>query len=171
MLRPAALKKNSMKKNRAQFELGFSLIETIIAISVIGVVIATAAQLTQSSLKMGRSTMSQFIAFHLAEEGLEIVRNIRDSNWLQNTSWRNGLDDGMYEISENAAGGGARWQLKRIRLVDEASKITLSEHEIFRRTIEINAMHVTSRVTYMQTGGEKEVSLAMQLTDWKKGPL
>lgn len=156
-----------MKKNRT----GFSLIETIIAISVIGVVIATAAQLTQSSLKMGRSTMNQFIAFHLAEEGLEIVRNIRDSNWLQNTSWRTGLDDGIYEIFENAGDSGQRWQLKRIRLVDDASKIMLNEHEIFRRSIEISGMHVKSKVTYAQTGGGKEVSLAMQLTDWKQGPL
>lgn len=167
MRRPAALKKNDMKKNR----VGFSLIETIIAISVIGVVIATATQLTQSSLKMGRSTMNQFIAFHLAEEGLEIVRNIRDSNWLQNTSWRTGLDDGMYEISENSGDGGERWQLKRIRLADEASEVALNEHEKFRRSIEISGMRVKSKVTYAQTGGEKEVSLAMQLTDWKKGPL
>lgn len=156
-----------MKKSRR----AFTILETIIAITVIGLVITAATQLTQSSLKIGRSTMNQFIAFHLAEEGLEIVRNMRDSNWLQNTSWRNGLDDGIYAISENPGNTGQRWTLQRINATDDAEKIELNEREKFQRTISINAGKITSRVTYEQIGGEKEVSLVIQLTDWKKGPL
>ncbi|MBI2638795.1 prepilin-type N-terminal cleavage/methylation domain-containing protein [Candidatus Peregrinibacteria bacterium] len=150
----------SLRKNS-----GFTILETIIAITVIGMVIAAATQLTQSSMKIGRSTMSQFIAFHLAEEGLEIVRNMRDSNWLQNTSWRSGLDDGLYGISENSGNSGPRWTLKKISAADD------NERERFQRTIFIDSGKITSRVTYGQIGGEKEISLTMKLTDWKKGPL
>jgi prepilin-type N-terminal cleavage/methylation domain-containing protein len=157
-----------MKK--LQTRRGFTILETIITITVIGLVIAAATQLTQSSLKIGRSTMNQFIALHLAEEGLETIRNIRDSNWLQNISWRSGLDDGTYAVEKNAGPIGARWTLKKIG-ADEREGILLNENEKFERTIEIDAMKVTSKVSYEQPGGAKEISLVMELTDWKKGPL
>lgn len=158
-------------KNRSGFRQAFTILETIIAITVIGLVITAATQLTQSSLKIGRLTTNQFIAFHLAEEGLEIVRNMRDSNWLQNASWRSGLDDGLYGIAENSGNSGPRWTLKKIGTAADAEKIELNEREQFQRTIFIDAGKITSRVTYEQIGGEKEVSLIIQLTDWKKGPL
>lgn len=159
-----------MKKNFGS-RAAFTILETIIAITVIGLVITAATQLTQSSMKIGRSSMNQFIAFHLAEEGLEIVRNMRDSNWLQNTAWRSGLDDGMYAISENSGNSGPRWILGKVSAAIDKEKIELNEREKFLRTIAIDAGKITSRVTYEQIGGEKEVSLTMQLTDWKKGPL
>lgn len=144
---------------------GFTLVETILAISVVSIAIATATQLTQSSLKMGRASMNQYVAFHLAEEGLEIVRNLRDSNWLQNKTWRGGLDDATYVLAENTSVDGAPWVLQSVARTDG-----------FARTIEIStteaeAMRVKSRVTYRDGAKEKIVELSAEFTDWKKGPL
>lgn len=36
----------------------------------------------------------RFTAAYLAQEGIEIVRNIRDNNWLNNDSWDKDLMDG-----------------------------------------------------------------------------
>lgn len=131
----------------------FTLAETILAIAIIALVITTAYGLSQSSLKIGRNSINQFIAYHLAEEGLEIARNARDSNWLQNKPWRNGLEDGEYENSN----------------------IVLSEGEKFKRIIKLKSldeiMRVESVVYYQYVNEEKETSLIMDLTDWKKGPL
>lgn len=148
---------------------GFTLVETILAISVVSVAIATAAQLTQSSLKMGRASMNQYIAFHLAEEGLEIVRNLRDSNWLQNKSWRSGLDDATYVLAKNMSGDGAPWVLKSVANIDD-----VPEANGFARIIEIStaeAMRVKSHVVYHDGAKEKSVELSAEFTDWKKGPL
>jgi type II secretory pathway pseudopilin PulG len=131
-----------MKKNQNQ-KPAFTLVETILAISIIGMIIVTVAQLTQSSVAMGRSAMNQFVALHLAEEGLEIVRNKRDSNWLQNKAWRNGLADGVYE---NAS-------------------------RVIEITTEEGAIRVKSRVKYQDRGKEKSVELVAEFTDWKKGPI
>lgn len=131
----------------------FTLAETILAIAIIALVITTAYGLSQSSLRIGRNSINQFIAYHLAEEGLEVVRNARDSNWLQNKQWRNELQDGEFENSN----------------------IVLSEGEKFKRIIRLRSldeiMRVESRVYYQYGNKEKETSLIMDLTDWKKGPL
>lgn len=156
-------------------KLGFTLIETILAISVIGLVITAAASLTQNSLRIGRSSMNQFIAYHLAEEGLEIVRNVRDSNWLANRPWRYGFTaDGEYVIREGLPHTLEMISDAAVRL-GLAEKISLRNSEEFERTIKIdsvkNAARITSTVTYTRAGEQKNVALVMDLTDWKKGPL
>ena len=77
------MRKNFNKNAHSQTS-GFTLIETIIGIAVIALVVTAAAQLTVTSLSVGRASMNQFAAFHQAEEGLELTRNMRDRNWLPN---------------------------------------------------------------------------------------
>lgn len=165
--------KEMLKKNS-----GFTLIEIIMAISVIALVVTAAAQLTQSSLQAGKSSMQRFEANHLAEEGTEIVRNIRDSNWLRNKPWRENLSNGKYEIAQNNlsySGENNLWRLSRISSDESAGLITLGNNG-FKRIIEIaggpsGEMKVKSRVKYLSRGSENEISIEAELTDWKKGPL
>lgn len=169
-----------MPLSKSQFpdspSAAFSLVETILAIAVIALIIVAAAQLTQSSLRVGRDTMNKFIAYHLAEEGLEIVRNLRDGNWLQNKTWRTNLNDGFYEIHENeSALAGAPWKLQKLSDENSASELILSETEHFKRVIKIETiektMKVKSKVIYNLSGKEKTAVLSAEFTDWKKGPL
>jgi len=71
---------------------GFTLLEIMIAIAImeVGVVGAYVAVLrTSSSLY---SVSSRYIASQLAQEGIELVRNIRDKNWLKGFNWNRGLE-------------------------------------------------------------------------------
>lgn len=151
---------------------GFTLLETILAITILTMAITAAFELTRSSLAMGRLTLDQIVATHLAEEGLEIVRNMRDSNWLQNRPWQKGLSEGTYIIVTNNTPGNFPWSLEQRNEERKNNK-----NEKFVRHIEIKnldgaaAMSVKSVVSYQERGGQKEVSLSMELTDWKKGPL
>lgn len=140
---------------------GFTLVETLIAISVVGVVITAAWQLTTSSVKIGHGSMKQFMALHSAEEGLEVIRNMRDSNWLRNASWRNGLADGVYTISGNAA-----WTLQSVAGVD-APEVNGLKRVIQIETIE-NSMRATSRVFWKTGNAEKNMELTAEFTNWKK---
>lgn len=75
---------------------GFTLVETIVAIGVISVGFVGALVILSKSSSQAGVLKERIIAAHLAEEGIEVVRNIRDSNWLSsnpNASWRDGLDD------------------------------------------------------------------------------
>ncbi|MFH0804812.1 MAG: hypothetical protein V1916_01295 [Patescibacteria group bacterium] len=65
-----------------QDQRGQSLLEMLIAVFIL--VAATTATLTLiiSSINAGKESRSKMIATSLAREGVELVRNIRDSNWI-----------------------------------------------------------------------------------------
>src|SRR3989344_8702093 len=73
---------------------GFTLIEAIVAIAVISVGFIGSLSLLRYASSQASSLKDQVIAINLAAEGIEIVRNIRDSNWLKgNIDWRSGIPD------------------------------------------------------------------------------
>jgi prepilin-type N-terminal cleavage/methylation domain-containing protein len=74
------MKTNKLKK-------GFSLPEVIIAVTLISLIIMTATNLLVSSIRANRSNVNQITAYHLAEEGIEAIRNIRDGYWMNNVKW------------------------------------------------------------------------------------
>lgn len=70
---------------------GFTLIEIMIAILVLSVgIVGIYALLPKIVLTFSVNT-NRFIATQLAREGLELIRNIRDSNWLAGAEWSQNL--------------------------------------------------------------------------------
>ncbi len=72
---------------------GQSFIEAMVAITVIITAIASALALVQSSITASRVGGAQIVAANLAREGVEVVRSLRDSNWLNGQSFQLGLVD------------------------------------------------------------------------------
>ncbi len=77
---------------------GFTLVETLVAITVIVTAIVGPLYAVQQSLNSSRSAREQLIASSLAQEGVEFVRSVRDGNYIRNTvtpgarTWLAGLD-------------------------------------------------------------------------------
>lgn len=96
---------------------GQGLVELIIAISVITVGMFAVWSLALSSYTAEREAQLRFTGANLAREGVEIVKNIRDSNWLavdENEAcaedpchWNSGLAPGDYTIGSFLAAGSA----------------------------------------------------------------
>jgi len=63
---------------------GFTLIETLAAITLIMVAIVAPMALTVQSLSVAYYARDQITASNLAQEGIEIVRSVRDGNVLSN---------------------------------------------------------------------------------------
>lgn len=72
---------------------GQSFIEAMVAITVIITSISSSLALIQSSITASRIGGMQVVAANLAREGLEVVRAIRDTNWLKGRSFQVGLVD------------------------------------------------------------------------------
>lgn len=71
---------------------GFTLIEVVVAVSVLTIGILAAFMAVQSVTGYYRVASSRLAATYLAQEGVELVRNQRDSNWLSSAvSWDNNM--------------------------------------------------------------------------------
>ncbi|MBI2048693.1 MAG: type II secretion system protein [Parcubacteria group bacterium] len=69
--------------NRKQ-QYGFTLIETLVAVSLLVIAIAGPMSLAAQSLSSAFYARDQMTAFHLAQEAIEAVRFVRDGNILIN---------------------------------------------------------------------------------------
>lgn len=81
------------KKNSA-----FSLLDVIFAIGIILVGLIGVVMLLRFVILAGRLSNDRFVATNLAQEGIEIVRAIRDSNWVAGQSWNSGLGSGTWQV-------------------------------------------------------------------------
>jgi len=70
---------------------GFTLIETLVAVAIL--VLATTGAFSAAQMGIVSSTYSknQVIAFYLAQEAVEYIRNTRDNNGLQGQNWLSGI--------------------------------------------------------------------------------
>lgn len=71
----------------------FTLIETLVAISVLLISLVGPLSIAAQALKSAYYARDEITAFYLAQEGLEYVRAVRDQNYLANPqqSWLSGL--------------------------------------------------------------------------------
>jgi hypothetical protein len=73
----------------------FTVLEIIIAIFILNLAVFGTFILIQQTLIGASLNQLQLIAYYLGQEGTEIVRNIRDINWLQREEWTTGLAVGL----------------------------------------------------------------------------
>lgn len=73
---------------------GFTLIETLVAVSLLTIAIVAPMTLTQQSLSSAYYARDQITAYNLAQEGIESVRAVRDSQILSisQTADASGID-------------------------------------------------------------------------------
>src|SRR4030042_2798206 len=78
---------------------GFTILEVMIAIFLIIIGIAGVFTLMTKILGQMAVSSSQLTAAYLTQEGIEIVRNIRDTNWLEQIDHDNDWNEGLTDCS------------------------------------------------------------------------
>ena len=73
------------KVNNSDSQKGQTLIETVVAVFIMIMGIVSALGLAIYSLNASSNISKQIIAVGLAREGVEVVKNMRDTNWLKDT--------------------------------------------------------------------------------------
>ncbi len=91
-------------KNQA----GQTLIETVVAVFILVMGIVAALGLAIYALNASSNVSKQIIAIGLAREGVEAVKNIRDTNWLKDSLTVNGCYD-FTSNTNNAANCYTNW--------------------------------------------------------------
>ena len=93
---------NLKKKQKA-----FTLVEVLIAVSILTIGILSGFILITKVLYNTAVIQDRLTASFLTQEGIELVRQVRDSNFLQimngeSVEWKDGLADGSYTIESKA---------------------------------------------------------------------
>lgn len=98
--------KLATKKSELATPAGFTLLETLVAISIISVAIAGAFSIAPQGLLAARFAKNQITASYLAQEAIEIVRNHRDNGWAGDPG--SGTSVWLSQIPENCIGPGQK---------------------------------------------------------------
>lgn len=85
---------------------GFTLIETLVAISILVLALTGPLTIISQALRSAYYSRDQIVAFYLAQEAVEYIRNVRDENSLKTgalvDSWLNGI--GLINQCKTAGG-------------------------------------------------------------------
>lgn len=92
-LLPSAFgRQSNRRRRRLAVDSGFTLIETLVAISLLTVAIVAPMSLVTQSLSTAVYARDQVTSYNLAQEGIEALRTIRDGNVLANALYSEGRD-------------------------------------------------------------------------------
>lgn len=80
-----------MINNIKNIARGFTLIETLIAVLLLATAIAGPLTIASKGLSAALIARDQMVAFYLAQDAVEYVRFVRDSNKLSGDPWLAGL--------------------------------------------------------------------------------
>lgn len=92
-------------KKECQKTKGFTLVEALVAFSVLTIALGAFISSTTTSIKTFRSVEKSYLANEIAKEGMEIVTSKMSNSYKacvvlnKCDDWRLGLGDGSYEVS------------------------------------------------------------------------
>jgi type II secretory pathway pseudopilin PulG len=75
----------------------FTLLETIVAIFVLSTGILAISSLISYFISASSISRQRLVAAYLVQEGIEIVRNLRDNNLINLRNWNEGLNNGDWQ--------------------------------------------------------------------------
>lgn len=167
----------------------FTLIETLIAVTLTTVVITAVTGLILATLLANQRNLHTLQALYYAEEGVEAVRFMRDSNWLQNYSWNGGgslwggdfssLESGTKEFYLGVYGTCAyRTPCFYLSGSFDDSVITSKSGTEFSRKVlfskmsdekigSLDAVQVDVTVAWEEHGIDQDLVLTTYLTNWQ----
>lgn len=160
---------------------GQLLIEALVAMGILTVAVFAVFSLLTRSTSLNRVVSQQYVATYLAAEGIELTKNILDSNLLRcGTAWNTGAvpQRDPYEVDylsdrlTNATGGKLLINPNNGFYQYQSGDPSLFTRLIYLETISTDEqIRVTSVVNWRSRGGvENEVRLEDHFFKWRPQP-
>ncbi len=92
--------KNKLEKK------AFTLIEVITILFIISLGMIGVLSLIVQNIQSQSLNKNTLIAYQLAQEGIEMIREVRDTNWREARPWRTKLDSGIYYMDYTETSSG-----------------------------------------------------------------
>jgi prepilin-type N-terminal cleavage/methylation domain-containing protein len=153
---------------------GFTLIEIMAALFVLGVGLIGIMGLIFRISASTSLVSSKLIAAYLSQEGIELVRNLRDENWLSGDPWDFGLNQGEYEMDYNDS-TLFPWvnQGRYLKFNNSFYNYESGQETIFKRKIRVDRtagpdeILICSVVQWQERGISHQVQSCEKMYNWK----
>ena len=152
----------------------------MVAMGILTVAVFAIFSMLTRSTSLNRVISQQYVATYLAGEGLEIVKNITDSNRLIcGNQWNTNATDGTYEVTYLDNGLSRSGTNQKLRIDPDTGFYQYQKGEVspFTRTVTVETItadteiRVTSVVKWRGRGGvESEVRLEDHFFKWRPAP-
>ncbi len=164
---------------------GQMLLEAMVAMGILTVAVFAIFSMLTRSTSLNRTISQQYVATYLAAEGLELAKNITDSNLLAcGTNWRTGATNGTWEVDyTDSEFRNVTGRPLKINSSNGLYQYATGDDSIFKRTVDIRAIdadndgdleeeiRVISTVTWRSRGGvDNEVQLEDHFFKWRPLP-
>ena len=167
MIKTMTMKKNSKEK-------GMTLVETMVALVVLTIGLIPILGVVTSSITLAIRIENNLIAANLAQEGIEVVRAIRDASWMNSDLFDKDLPGGDYLVAWDSTSLIPFNPDVHLKIKDNGvySYDAASPDTIFKRQINITKMaggelKVVSKVTWTERQQNKTVDIESYLFDWQ----
>ncbi|HAU07632.1 MAG: hypothetical protein UW46_C0002G0022 [Candidatus Yanofskybacteria bacterium GW2011_GWF1_44_227] len=170
----------SIKYKRSQG--GFTIIESLVALAVLGVALGPMLAMASMASNVSAAVKNNLTGAMLAQEGVEVVRALRDANWLNSVEFDQGLvgtwilqsDTNLANKSPEPINIDEDNQYLRFNAETGLYNYDSGTDTIFRRKITItknptneDEMIVVCEVTYKNRSSDKVIRIEDHLYDWK----
>lgn len=155
---------------------GFTIIEILAAIFVLTVGMIGVLTVIQQTMAYGEILNERLTAIYLVQEGIEIVRNIRDGNWLEPaSSWDANLTAGDWEGDYTMTDSLILWMGDGRNLKIDGGFYKYSDNGTttsFKRRItiekpEADQLKATVTVNWEARGATSSISAQEELYNWR----
>ena len=157
---------------------GFTLLEAIVSIFIVTVGLGGVFALVDQTISSSQVVSSKFKATYLANEGIELVREIRDSNFLKihkgisGVSWDMGLtgcSTGCEADYNDASLAPSNYRYLKIGA--GFYNYDFGADTVFKRKITITPsgvyiLNVSVEVSWQERGGPHKVTVQENLYNW-----
>lgn len=160
---------------------GFTILEVLIALFIISVAFSAAVHLLVTNSNSANIIKNAYIASGLAQEGVEVVRNLRDGDWFAGRPFGalgnpggTAMADGAYRIQWNSQSllSGLDPYLKKESSSGIYSYDTGTD-TLFKRQIQLSTANpgiekkIVVTVSWFERGASRSLNAEEHLYNWK----
>ncbi len=156
-----------------QLNKGFTLIEALVALVILTIALGPALILSSNLSATASIVRNNLIAANLAQEGVEVVRALRDTNWFNGVVFDNGLANGIYRVEWDSDSLISLGSNPFLKVNNGLYNYATGTDTVFKRTITLTKVNVAelkvvSDITWTERGNRaRDVKIESHLFNWK----
>lgn len=158
---------------------GFTLVEVVVILFVMSMGLIGVLSLIVQNIQSQSYNKSNLMAYQLAQEGVELIRKVRDSNWREGLPYDDKLASGEYFMSYDDAAPQIHDAANPGELVlkqdaanfythdSAAGKTTIFSRLITITAVDANSFRVVVAVSWAEFGRNYVYNLETILYNWR----